>query len=60
MLFMDAHGRITKIIPRAVPLSLQTLSSDIPVSAVLELRGGQAAKLGLRTGDSVRWQKPRA
>jgi uncharacterized protein len=60
MLFIDAHGRISKIIERAVPLSLQTLSSDVPVSAVLELRGGQAAKLGLRTGDSVSWQKPRA
>lgn len=60
MLFMDAHGRVTKIIQRAAPLSLQTLSSDTAVSAVLELRGGQAAKLGLQTGDSVRWQKPRA
>jgi uncharacterized protein len=60
MLFIDAHGRISKIIERAVPLSLQTLSSDTPVSAVLELRGGQAAKLGLHTGDSVSWQKPRA
>jgi uncharacterized protein len=59
MLFIDPHGRISKIIARAAPLSLQTLSSDTPVSAVLELRGGQAAKLGLLTGDSVRWQKPR-
>ena len=59
MLFIDAHGRISKIIERAAPLSLQTLSSDTPVSAVLELRGGQAAKLGLHTGDSVKWQKPR-
>jgi hypothetical protein len=58
MLFIDAHGRITKIIPRAAPLSLQSLSSDGPVSAVLELKGGQAAKLGLRTGDTVTWAKP--
>ncbi|HYX75267.1 MAG TPA: DUF192 domain-containing protein [Steroidobacteraceae bacterium] len=58
MLFIDAHGRITKIIQRAAPLSLQTLSSDSPVSAVLELKGGQAAKLGLRTGDTVTWTKP--
>ena len=58
MLFIDAHGRITKIIQRAVPLSLQTLSSDAPVSAVLELKGGQAAKLGLQTGDTVTWTKP--
>lgn len=58
MLFIDVHGRITKIIQRAAPLSLQTLSSDSPVSAVLELRGGQTAKLGLRTGDMVSWTKP--
>jgi uncharacterized protein len=58
MLFIDAHGRVTKIIQRAAPLSLQTLSSDTAVAAVLELKGGRAAKLGLRTGDSVSWKKP--
>jgi uncharacterized membrane protein (UPF0127 family) len=25
---------------------------------VLELKGGVAAKLGLRTGDTVTWKKP--
>jgi len=58
MLFIDAHGRVAKIIQRAAPLSLQTLSSDAPVSAVLELRGGQAAKLGVHAGDTVLWRKP--
>ena len=58
MLFVDAHGRVTKIIPRAVPLSLQTLSSDTPVAAVLELKGGRAAKLGLHNGDTVTWKRP--
>ena len=58
MLFIDAHGRVAKIIQRAAPLSLQTLSSDAPVSAVLELKGGQAAKLGLHAGDAVLWKKP--
>jgi uncharacterized membrane protein (UPF0127 family) len=58
MLFVDVHGRISKIIQRAAPLSLQTLSSDTAVAAVLELRGGQTAKLGLHTGDSVSWKKP--
>jgi uncharacterized membrane protein (UPF0127 family) len=58
MLFIDGHGRVTKIIQRAAPLSLQTLSSDIPVAAVLELKGGQAAKLGLQAGDTVTWKKP--
>jgi hypothetical protein len=60
MLFIDERGRITKIIPRAAPLSLQTLSSDTPVAAVLELKGGEAAKLGLQNGDSVTWRKPPA
>lgn len=58
MLFIDPKGRVTKIIERAPPLSLQTLSSDNPVAAVLELKGGQAAKLGLHTGDTVTWKKP--
>ena len=58
MLFIDGHGRVTKIIQRAQPLSLQTLSSDTPVAAVLELKGGEAGRLGLRTGDTVTWKKP--
>ena len=60
LLFIDAQGRVSKIIERAEPLSLRTLSSVTPVSAVLELRGGQAAKLGLHTGDTVKWKKPAA
>jgi len=60
MLFIGADGRVTKIIQRAVPMSLQRLSSDKPVSAVLELQGGLAAKLGLRPGDTVVWKKPDA
>lgn len=56
MLFVDADGHISKIIERAHPLSLQTLSSDQPVSAVIELRGGEAAKLALAPGDQVSWK----
>jgi len=58
MLFIGADGRVTKIIERAHPMSLETLSSDSPVSAVLELKGGEVAKLGLRVGDAVTWKKP--
>jgi uncharacterized protein len=58
MLFIGKDGRVTKIIERAAPMSLKTLSSDAPVAAVLELKGGEAAKLGLRTGDTVTWKKP--
>jgi uncharacterized protein len=58
MLFIGKDGRVSKIIERAAPMSLQTLSSDVPVAAVLELKGGEAAKLGLHTGDTVAWKKP--
>ena len=58
MLFIRADGRVAKIIERAHPLSEALLSSDTPVSAVLELKGGEASKLGLRAGDTVTWKKP--
>ena len=58
MLFIGANGRVTKIIERAHPMSTSLLSSDAPVSAVLELRGGEVAKLELKVGDTVAWKKP--
>jgi uncharacterized protein len=58
MLFISAGGRVSKIIERAAPMSLNTLSSDTAVAAVLELKGGQAAKLGLHVGDTVTWKSP--
>ena len=60
LVFIGTDGRVTKIIQRAVPMSLQRLSSDAPVGAVLELKGGLSAKLGLRPGDTVVWKKPAA
>jgi uncharacterized protein len=58
MLFIEQSGRVSKILERAAPMSLAPLSSGGPVAGVLELRGGQAAKLGLRVGDTVTWRKP--
>ena len=58
MLFIGADGHVTKIIERAHPMSTSMLSSDAPVSAVLELKGGEVAKLGLKVGDTVAWKKP--
>jgi uncharacterized membrane protein (UPF0127 family) len=60
MLFVDLTGRISKITPRARPLTLDTLSSDTPVRAVVELRGGEAEKLSLAVGDLVSWKQPLA
>lgn len=57
MLFIAADGRVVKIIEHAPPLRLDLLSSDVPVGAVLELRGGEAGLLGLKLGDQVSWKK---
>jgi uncharacterized membrane protein (UPF0127 family) len=58
MLFIDSSGHVTRIIEHAAPMSRKTLSSESAVAAVLELKGGEAGKLGLHTGDSVMWKKP--
>lgn len=54
MLFIKADGRIVAIAERTVPFSLETVSSGQPVTGVLELNGGTAARLGIRRGDRVR------
>ncbi len=53
MVYIDARGRIVRIFERTVPQSLQTLSHPDPVMAVLELRGGECARRGIRVGDRV-------
>jgi uncharacterized protein len=53
MLFIDAHGQITQIATDTQPLSDAVIASREPVRAVLELRGGVSAKLGIEPGDRV-------
>ena len=54
MLFIDYDGRIVKIHENAKPGSLDSISSDFPVTAVLEINGGLSRKLGIKAGDIVR------
>jgi uncharacterized membrane protein (UPF0127 family) len=58
MLFV-AGGVIVKIAPRARPHSLETIPSEVAVDAVIELRGGEAARRGIAVGDRVRIRLPR-
>jgi uncharacterized protein len=55
LLFVGADHRIVKIAARAPPLSLATIHSDAPVVAVLEIKGGEAARRGIRVHDRVSW-----
>jgi uncharacterized membrane protein (UPF0127 family) len=54
MIFIRADGRIARI-ATAKPLDLTSVPSGEPVAAVLEIRGGRAAQLGIRPGDRVQW-----
>ena len=53
MLFIAPDGRIDQIVERTTPHSLETIVSDNPVSAVLELNAGTASRLGLKPGDRL-------
>lgn len=53
MLFIDARGRIVEIFANTTPLSLEPVGPVTPVLGVLELRGGESARRGIRKGDRV-------
>ncbi len=53
MLFIEATGRVQKIAARTTPYSETVLPSDGPVAGVLEIRGGEAERLGIAVGDTV-------
>ena len=57
MLFVGTDGRIARIITNARPFSLAVLSSGVPVEAVIEIRGGEARKLGITVGSPVSWSR---
>lgn len=54
MLFIKADGEIHRIEAMTEPFSERIISSGEPVSAVLEIAGGDAARLGIAAGDKVR------
>lgn len=55
MVFIGADGRISSIAENTTPHSLAIVSSKVPVGAILELKGGEAARRALHAGDRVSW-----
>lgn len=55
IIFVRTDGTIDMIAANTKPLDLTPISSGTPASGVIELRGGQAKKLGLDVGDRVSW-----
>lgn len=59
IIFIGPDGRILNIAANTVPYSLDSVRSLGPAGAVLELRAGRAATLGIVAGDKVSWTLPR-
>ncbi len=58
IVFVGADGRVSKIAEHARPFDETTIGAPQPVKAVVELKGGEAAELGLKVGDRVEWKSP--
>jgi len=53
MIFIRQNGQVANIARATTPLSLDTVSSDGLVGAVLEVIAGTADRIGLKPGDMV-------
>jgi uncharacterized membrane protein (UPF0127 family) len=56
MLFIRADGSIARI-TTARALDETPVPGGEPVAAVLELRAGRSAELGIKEGDRVDWRR---
>ena len=54
IVFIRADGTVANIARQAKPFDETPLPSDGPVLGVLEINGGEAARIGLKAGDQVR------
>ena len=56
IIFIRANGTIESIAENTIPYSTDPVGSGEPVAAVLEIRGGLSAELGIAAGDQIVWQ----
>ena len=54
MVFIAGDGTVKHVHANAVPLSTESIPSEFPVRAVLEINGGSAKLLGIKPGDKVK------
>ncbi|MEL7047825.1 MAG: DUF192 domain-containing protein [Pseudomonadota bacterium] len=53
MIFIRADGTIHRVEANTEPFSEEVVAAGAPVTAVLEIGGGEAARLGIAAGDRV-------
>lgn len=54
IIYIGPDGRVVSVAANATPLSDASIPSNGPASGVLEIRGGRAAEIGLKAGDTIR------
>ena len=59
LVFIGDDGKVVSIAADAKPMSRDIISSQVPARSVLELNGGEAARIGLRPGDMVSYKLPK-
>ena len=55
IIFIKPDRTIARVAANAAPLSLDPIWSGEPINGVLEIRGGRAAELRIKAGDTVDW-----
>lgn len=53
MVFIGADGAVKSVHANARPMDTTSIPSGAPVQFVLEIAGGRAAEIGLKTGDTM-------
>jgi uncharacterized membrane protein (UPF0127 family) len=56
IIYIRSNGTIARI-TNAEAMNLTPLPSGEPIAAVLEIRAGRAAELGINIGDTVSWTR---
>lgn len=59
IVFIAPGGQVIRVAEMTEPYSLDPIDSGGPVEAVLEIRGGRAAEIGLVAGSRVIWSDRR-
>tara|TARA_R110001592_G_scaffold59124_8_gene179287 strand:+ start:433 stop:939 length:507 start_codon:yes stop_codon:yes gene_type:complete len=57
IIFVRRDGTIESVAANTTPYSLESVRSNEPVGAVLEIAAGRAAELGIQPGNTVTWQR---
>lgn len=56
MIFVKSNGRVLRVEENTVPFSERIIASGGDARAVIEMKGGSAARLGIKPGDKIEYE----